>query len=40
MKLYRRDYCKEPTESEMKEYEQILVEEKEGRHMGRKNFYY
>lgn len=36
MKLYKRDYCKKPTESEIKEYEQILEEEKVGLCIGRK----
>lgn len=40
MKLYKRDYCKKPTESEIKEYEQILEEEKVGLCIGRKNLYY
>ncbi len=40
MKLYQRDYCKEPTEFEMEEYERILAEEKEGSLIGRKNLYY
>jgi len=40
MKLYQRDYCKEPTESEIEEYNQILEQEKEGMFIGRRNLYY
>ena len=40
MKLYQRDYCKEPTESEIKEYEKILEQEKVEMGIGRKNLYY
>lgn len=40
MKLYQRDYCKGPSESEIKEYEQILEQEKDGMSIGRKNLYY
>lgn len=40
MKLYLRDYCKEPTESEMKEYERVLKMEKEKLSIGKRNLYH
>ena len=36
MKLYSRDYCVEPTKSEISEYEEILKEEKANARIGRK----
>lgn len=40
MKLYSRDYCVEPTKSEISEYEEILKEEKANARIGRKILYY
>lgn len=40
MKLYQRDYCKEPTENEIKQYKQILREEKIENSIAKKNLYY
>lgn len=41
MRLYTRDYCKQPTLAERQEYNDIRNEEKEGRpSFGRKNLYY
>lgn len=37
MKLYQRDYFKKPNELEIKEYEQIIEKEKDGKRMGRVN---
>lgn len=39
MKLYERDYLRVPMESEIKEYELILEEEKKNRDIGRINLY-
>lgn len=39
MKLYQRDYTKEPTEFEKREYEQVCENEKEVM-IGKKNLYY
>ena len=40
MKLYDRDYCIEPKEDELQEYNKILKEEYDGEILGKKNLYY
>lgn len=40
MKLYQRDYCKKPKESEIAEYNQIQTEETSELPIGRQNLYY
>lgn len=40
MNLYKRDYCKKPTNTELEEYEKVLEEETKGHVIGKVNLYH